>query len=154
MFHACCIVMNEIIHDDITVINYKEIEKRGFQPLFEEHSLMYLHQGRWYATNEFAVTLIHVKQDITGLRGGIPFERLSVDPDKVYEFGKIILENNYEANGIPLVWPRLSQFVFYNSEGLFITSDVKLQYIQYPREEPYIERKFGRMARGVRSARG
>jgi hypothetical protein len=155
MIKARQLIIDDIIFEHVEILPHDEIENHGFRKIFEEYSIMFCHHGRWHASHEKAVSLIHLRHNTQGVHRGEKFERIVISSDKSYDDGRIILPQDYDVYNIPILWKDgyKTQLVFIYQDGIYITSDFNVQHIKFPPTSPYMRRWGRKLSRGVKPVR-
>jgi hypothetical protein len=138
----------DITYDDVVLADYTEIESVGLPNIFEEQTVVFKYQGRWYTTHSYALKLIQIDRYQRSPRTGVPFDKIIIDDDKIYGPG-VLLTREAMSQYVPIFWENgfEKQLAFSCRDGFFVTTDYSVDTICYPKIAPYQGNT------GVRSAR-
>lgn len=110
---------------------YEAHETSGLPGFFEDGLVAFTCKDGTFMIPDYRVDVIHLSR--APVRPPIDartYKRLTIDGEQPFENIYVIPESEYARYGIPIIYPRLSQFTFSCKEGVFITSDYSIVQLQ------------------------
>lgn len=152
MIDAIRISIGDITYENVKIILSTEIESLGFDPIFEEHTIMFRMGIKWHACHDWNLKMIHVSRSSLRLPRMIPFERIVIDSNKIYGPGMFATNQILINYGVDEIWHhRLERQVAFSClEGIFITTDYAIDNLIFQPGHPLrnlADRMVGNMAR-------
>ena len=138
MIDALRISIGDITYENVKIILSPELEDMGFDPIFEEHTIMFRQGIKWHACHDWSLKMIHVSRNNLRLPHLLPFERLVIDGNKIYGPGMFATNKVLVNYGIDEIWHhRLERQVAFSClEGIFITTDYAIDNLIFQPGHP------------------
>ena len=126
------ITNGKIPFQDVEILDLDEQKERSIPNFFEEFQVVFRSQGRMYIIPQYQITYIWWRKGkIKPPKRAVKVRRLTIDGEIVHSPAHIIDQNLYKEIGLPNFFDPVQQFAFIGANGLYITSDFKIQLIEY-----------------------
>jgi len=121
-------VGNHMPYHGVKILEEGELDLPNF---FEDGMIAFTCKDGTFMVPDYGVDLIHIRRTpIRPPAGAKTYKRITIDGEQTAENIYVIEQDDYDRYGIPVVFPHLTQFVYSCREGVFITSDYSILFLQ------------------------
>lgn len=118
--------------EKVDLFDFEEQKTRGLPNFFERFQFAFRAQGHTYIIPSYQITYIWLRKGkMRPNPEAVPIRRLTIDGQIVHSPAYVIDQDLYKKMGLPELFDAPEQFAFYGNDGLYISSDYKVQLVEY-----------------------